>query len=150
MTDAGEVLGAAGTFLLVDWPTRDVPDTLAHAGFEVVAHGGPGPEDYFAYEVVDGEVVERRMGRAPAQADVVWTFRPLAELPDIVEMAQSVGARAVWVHSGLAAGGAKDPQGCWLPAEDAAGARAVVEAAGLDYLDQPYVADAVRRRSAGG
>ena len=50
----------------------------------------------------------------------------------------------MWVHSGLAGGGAKDPQGCWLPAEDAAGARALVEAAGRAYLDGPYVAGAVR------
>jgi hypothetical protein len=147
MTDATSVLAAAHTFLLVDWPTREVPDALALAGFEVVAHGGPGPGDYFAYEVVDGAVVERRVGAPPVQADVVWTFRPLDELPEIVEAAVSVGARVVWVHSGLAAAGEcgeKDPTGCWLPADAAAGARAMVEAAGLEYLDQPYVADAVR------
>ena len=146
MTGAASVLAAAGSFLLVDWPTRDVPDTLALAGYQVVAHGGPGPEDYFAYEVVDGEVVERRIGRPPAQADVVWTFRPLKELPEIVEAARAVGARVVWVHSGLAEGGGTDPEGCWLPAEAAAGARALVEAAGLEYLDRPYVAAAVRER----
>ena len=146
MTDAASVLAAAGSFLLVDWPTRDVPHTLALAGYEVVAHGGPGPEDYFAYEVADGEVVERRLGRPPAQADVVWTFRPSEELPGIVQAAQAVGARVVWVHSGLAGDGSKDPEGCWLPPEAAADARAMVEAAGLVYLDQPYVAGAVRER----
>ena len=146
MPDPSGVLAAAHTFLLVDWPTRDVPDALALAGFEVVVHGGPGPEDYFAYEVVDGAVVERRVGAPPVQADVVWTFRPLDELPEIVEVAQSLGARVVWVHSGLAAGGEKDPTGCWLPADAAAGARAMVEAAGLEYLDRPYVAGAVRDR----
>jgi sugar phosphate isomerase/epimerase len=146
MTDAASVLAAAGSFLLIDWPTRDVPDTLAVAGYEVSVHGGPGPEDWSAYEVVDGEVVERRVGRPPAQADVVWTFRPLDELPEAVETAQAVGARVVWVHSGLAEDGGKNPEGCWLPAEDAARARAMVEAAGLEYLDRPYVAGAVRER----
>jgi hypothetical protein len=52
----------------------------------------------------------------------------------------------VWVQSGLSAAGDKDPQGCWLPADEAAGARALVEAAGLAYVDQPYIAGAVRAR----
>lgn len=141
-----EILAGAGTILVVDWPTRHVPDTLARAGYEVVVHGGPGPEDYTAYEVAGEEVVERRVGRPPAHADVVYTFRPLDELPEIVDMAQRVGAGSVWVQSGLSAAGAKDPQGCWLPPEDAAGARALVEAAGLVYVDQPYIAGAVRAR----
>ena len=146
MTQVESVLAGARSFLVVDWPTRDVPDTLAGAGYEVVVHGGPGPEDYTAYEVAGTEVVERRVGRPPAHADVVYSFRPLEELPEIVAMAQTVGARAVWLQSGLSADGGKDPQGCWLPAEAAAGARTTVEAAGLLYVDQPYIAGAVRAR----
>jgi predicted CoA-binding protein len=146
MTDVESVLAGARTFLVVDWPTRDVPDTLARAGYGVVVHGGPGPEDYTAYELVDGEVVDRRVGRPPAHADVVYTFRPLDELPEIVAMAKRVGAGAVWVHSGLSAAGAKDPEGCWLPPDEAAAARELVEAAGLTYVDRPYVAGAVRAR----
>lgn len=144
MTDADSILAGARSFLLIDWPTRDVPDTLARAGYEVVVHGGPGPEDYTAYEVAGGEVVERRVGAPPAHADVVWTFRPLDELPEAVEAAVGCGAGVVWVHSGLGEGGVADPEGCWLPADDAAAAKAVVEAAGLAYLDRPYVAGAVR------
>ena len=146
MTDVESILAGARSFLAVDWPTRDVPDTLARAGYEVVVHGGPGPEDYTAYEVAGGEVVERRVGRPPAHADVVYTFRPLAELPEIVAMAQSLGAATVWLQSGLSADGVKDREGCWLPAEAAAGARALVEAAGLVYVDQPYIAGAIRGR----
>ena len=146
MTEAESTLAGARSFLVVDWPTRDVPDALAGAGYEVVVHGGPGPEDYTAYEVASGEVVERRVGRPPAHADVVYTFRPLAELPEIVAMAQAVGARTVWLQSGLSAEGAMDPEGCWLPADAAAGARALVEAAGLAYVDQPYIAGVVRAR----
>jgi predicted CoA-binding protein len=146
MTDGGAILAGARTILVIDWPTRDVPDTLARAGYEVVVHGGPGPEDYTAYDVVDGEVVERRVGRPPAHADVVYTFRPLDELPEIVDMAKQVGAGTVWVQSGLSAAGVKDPEGCWLAPEDAAGARALLEGAGLAYVDQPYIAGAVRAR----
>jgi hypothetical protein len=62
-----------------------------------------------------------------------------------VASALAVGAGAVWIQSGRAPDGAQDPRGCWLSEEDAAQARAVVEAAGLDYLDQPYIADVARR-----
>ncbi len=144
MTDANSVLAGARSFLLIDWPTRKVPDTLARAGYEVVVHGGPGPEDYTAYEIADGEVVERRVGAPPAHADVVWTYRPLDELPDAVAAAARCGAGVVWVHSGLGEDGGADPEGCWLPADDAAAAKAVVEAAGLAYLDRPSLAGAVR------
>jgi predicted CoA-binding protein len=144
--EAASVLASARTILVVDWPTRDVPDTLVRAGYEVVVHGGPGPEDYTAYEGSGEEVVERRVGRPPAHADVVYTFRPLDELPEIVAMARTVGAGTVWVQSGRAPDGSKDPEGCWLPAEAAAGARATVEAAGLTYVDAPYLAAAVRSR----
>jgi predicted CoA-binding protein len=147
MTHPDAVLAAAGTFLVVDWPSRDVPDALARGGYGVVVHGGPGPGDYTAYEMVDGVVVARHVGRPPEHADVVYSFRPFDELPEIVDAALAVGAEAVWVQSGLDLAGEKDPTGCWLAPEAAAGAREVVESAGLVYLDHPYIADAVRRRS---
>jgi len=34
-----------------------VPQSLARAGFAVVSHDGPGPDEYNAYEVRDGDVV---------------------------------------------------------------------------------------------
>lgn len=145
-TDVESILATARTFLVVDWPGRDVPDSLARAGYEVVVHGGPGPEEYTAYELSGDAVVERRVGRPPAHADVVYTYRPLDELPEIVAMAQAVGAGTVWVQSGRAPDGSKDLEGCWMPAESAARARAVVEAAGLVYVDAPYIAGAVRSR----
>jgi hypothetical protein len=58
---------------VIDWPSREVPETLARAGFHVVVRGGPGPEDYLAYELDSSrnlaqnpdEVVVRHIGRAP-------------------------------------------------------------------------------------
>ncbi len=41
-----EILQAVETVLVTDWPSRDVPEALVRAGFHVVVHGGPGPEDY--------------------------------------------------------------------------------------------------------
>jgi predicted CoA-binding protein len=146
MTDIASILAGARTILVVDWPSRDVPDSLARAGYEVVVHGGPGPEDYMAYEVAGDEVVERHVGRPPDHADIVYSFRPLDELDEILDVARRLGATTVWTQSGLSVAGGKDPTGCWLPAADSARARAKVEAAGLRYMDRPYVVDALATR----
>lgn len=135
------VLVAAHTVLVVDWPSRDVPEALARAGYEVVVHGGPGPEDYAAWALVDGEVVVGPAGPAPKRADIVYSYRPLAELPEIARMAVALGANAVWIQSGLNADGGKDPTGCWLSDTDRAAARNTVETAGLAYVDGPYIVD---------
>jgi predicted CoA-binding protein len=125
---AQEVLRDATTIVLVDWPSRDVPDTLARAGYGVVVHGGPAPDDYSVYLVEKGQVVVRRTD-PPEQADVVYSYRPLDELPSIVEQAQRLGARAVWVQ---------------LPSEETEAARLIVEGAGLTFVEGPYLPDAVR------
>lgn len=146
VTDAEQILEAAGSILVVDWPSRDVPETLARAGFTVVVKSGPGPDDYTAHESSDGEIVVHPIGHAPDHADIVYAHRPLEELPGIVTMARAVGAGTVWYQSGVAAGGASDPKGCWLPDDQSRAARATVESAGLSYVDDTYLADAVRRR----
>jgi hypothetical protein len=56
-TMTGEhVLRSTRSILLVDFPGREVSDTLTRAGFAVMAHGGPGPQDYFQFEL-DGQEV---------------------------------------------------------------------------------------------
>jgi predicted CoA-binding protein len=142
MTDVARLLSAAKTVLLVDWPSRDVPDTLARRGFTVVSNDGP--EEYNAYEVEGGEVRVRDVGRPPERADLVYTHRPVEELPEIVDTAKAVGAKAVWIQSGRDRAGAKDPHGCWLSEEESRRARKIVEDAGLSYIEAPYIADAVR------
>ena len=122
MTDVAELLAATKTIYLVDWPSRDVPDTLARRGLTVVSNDGP--DDYNAYEV-DG---------------------PIDELPEIVDTAKSLGAKAVWIQSGRNETGAKDPHGCWMAPEDSKTARAVVEGSGLTYIEAPYIAEAFRAR----
>lgn len=144
MTDVAKLLAGTKTVLLIDWPSRDVPDTLARGGFTVVSNDGP--EEYNAYEVEAGDVRLRQVGRPPERADLVYTHRPIDELPEIVDTAKSVGAKAVWIQSGRDNTGAKDPHGCWLPREESARARRVVERAGLDYVETPYIGDAVRAR----
>ena len=144
MTEAGQILRETGSILLVDWPSKDVPETLARAGYTVVVKGGPEPDNYSAYEVQGSQVVTRRTGQPPA-ADLVYSHRPIGELPGIVAMAQRLGAGAVWVQSGVASDGTKAPNGCWMDEAASRAAREIVESAGLAYIDTPYIADEVRR-----
>ncbi|MDH3682855.1 MAG: CoA-binding protein [Acidimicrobiia bacterium] len=114
-----ELLRRASAILLVDWPSREVPDSLALAGYDVVASVGPGPEDYSDYVVEGGEVVSRHVGRPPERVEIVYAFRPVEELPAIVALAESVGAETVWCE-------ARSDQ-----------ARRIVDASGLTYVDTP-------------
>ena len=141
---ASQVLAQARSVLVIDWPSRDVPATLAAAGFAVTVKGGPGPTDYTVWEVTDGEPVTRQLGHAPEHADIVYCHRPFGELPSIIAMAQGLGARAVWRQSGLTSTGAKAPEGCWTPAGESQRGRELAAAAGLNYIDDIYIADAVR------
>ena len=72
MADPLQVLRDARSILVIDWPSRDVPDSLARAGFEVTVSGGPEPDNFSRYEPAGDEVVARRTGRPPAQADLVY------------------------------------------------------------------------------
>lgn len=144
MTDAEGVLRAAKSALVVDWPSRDVPDTLARAGYTVIVKGGPEPHQYSVHEVRDGALTLRELGRAPEHVDLLYSHRPLEELPGLVAMAKAIGATTVWCQSGLASAGVKDPTGCWVTDDESREARGLVESAGLAYVDGVYIADAVR------
>ena len=150
MSDAGQVLDTARTVVVIDWPTKDVPEALARAGYTVLVKGGPEPDNYSAYEVQGTEVVSRRTGEAPAAADLVYSYRPIEELPGIVALAQRLGARAVWVQSGVASDGTKAPNGCWMDQAASRAAREIVESAGLAYIEAPSIADEVRSRGIRG
>ena len=123
-----DVLKQATTVVLVDWPQREVPESLARAGMTVVSHDGPADDEWNAYEVAGDDVVTRRVGRPPEKAEVVYTHRPVDELPAIVELANRVGAATVWCQTG------------------STDARTTVESAGLRYVDNPIV-DAASERS---
>jgi len=143
-----EVLARAASVLVIDWPSRDVPDSLARAGYAVTVKSGPGPQDFTAQELRDGEVVPRPVGRRPHGVDVVYSHRPLDELPGIVATAQELGAEVVWWQSGLVDEHTKDTKGCWVSEDSSHRARTIVESAGLQYVDRAYIADVVRELSA--
>jgi hypothetical protein len=104
MTEPDAVLRAARSVLIVDWPSREVPDGLAAAGLQLVLKGGPGP-----------------LHPRPAHVDLVYAYRPVDELPGIAALAKELGARALW-------------HGAALSDEEAVRAQRIVEAEGLAYV----------------
>lgn len=132
------------TVLVIDWPSKDVPESLAFAGIHVVVRGGTGPEDYSAYELKNGAVIPRHVGRPPEHVDLIYSHRPLNELPQIIGLAKKLGAKAIWTQSGLSGAGTNDPKGCWVPEEELRAARDLVQSAGLNYISGPYIGDAAR------
>jgi len=139
-----EILKNVRTALVIDWPSRDVPESLVWAGFQVHVHGGPGPTDYSVYELNDGQIAERHIGRPPEQAELVYSYRPFNELPQIIATAKALHAETIWTQSGLSAPGVKDPKGCFVPHEELEHARQLVESAGMRYVSEPYIGDVVR------
>lgn len=62
----------ATSVYVIDWPSRDIPESLARAGIETFVHGGPRPDDVDVYAVGDGgAVVATKRGSPPDRADVV-------------------------------------------------------------------------------
>jgi DNA-binding transcriptional LysR family regulator len=112
--DADAVLQAARSVLVIDWPSRDVPDGLAAAGLEVIVKGGPGP-----------------LQPKPDHIDLVYAYRPAAELPGIAALAKELGAQAVW-------------HGVALDEPELAEARRAVEAEGLAYVHGVDIVQAAR------
>lgn len=139
-----ELFNSVTTVLVIDWPNKEVPELLALAGFKVVVHGGPGPEDYSAFQVKDGKVVSHHVGRPPERAELVYSYRPLSELPQTIAAAKQVCAKTLWTQSGVSAEGRDDRKGCWLSEEELRSARDLVESAGLVHITEPYIGDAVR------
>jgi len=140
-----EILQHAHTILLVDWPSRDVPETLVRAGFTIYVKGGPNPDDFFLHDWRDNQLVQKRIGHPPAHADLVYSYRPLSELPGIIDLAKSLGAKTLWTQSGRCSDGREDSRGCWLPDSDRLAATRQIQAAGLHHTTQPYIADVARQ-----
>jgi predicted CoA-binding protein len=137
------ILTSARTVLLVDWPSRDIPETLARAGYRVFVQGGLGPLDYSEYWAKEDGVDVSRGLAAPEAIDLMYIFRPLAELAALVDVAKAMGATAIWYQSGLSEDGVRDPQGCWLPEAESTRARSMVESQGLVYVEQPHLLKAI-------
>jgi len=144
-----EVLASARRILLVSFIGPEVPVTLASSGFDVVARTGPAPDDWASCLAVDGELVTTPLAQAPDQVDLVHLDVGHA-FEEHVDLAASLGATVVWYHSARTLPPQPaDNRGTWLPAAQSARQRQIVEAAGMAYVDDVYIAD-VARQIAGG
>ena len=123
-----ELLRDATSVYVIDWPSRDVPDSLARSGLVTYVHGGPRPDHVDVFEPRDDGTVEIvKRGAVPDHADFVYSYRPPEEIANIIAAAQQVGAKAVWNHTA------------------STDARNAVEGAGLVYFEGPDLVDEVRR-----
>jgi hypothetical protein len=145
MSSAQHLLQSANAVLVIDWPSKDVPETLARAGLAVVVKGGPLDTDYSTWRWNGSSIRREALGHPPDHSDIVYCHRPLDELPSIVILAQKVGAGAIWSQSGRNETGANDAAGCWVPDDESQARRTIVEAAQLTYIDSPYIADVARQ-----
>lgn len=141
MTQARQILEEASTVLVVGCPSAEIPDTLVRAGFGVIVK--TAETKYVAHELAGDEITEHPV-EIPAKLDLVYVHSSMQDLRGIVMIARTLGAKAVWFQSGRAEGGASDPKGTWLPEDEALQARQTVEASGMAYIDDGYIADAVR------
>ena len=89
-----------------------IPHLLQHRGFRVIPVNPNGVD-------ILGEHTYGSLLEIEEPVDVVDVFRPAAEAPGIARQAVAIGARALWLQLGI-----KSDE-----------ARSIVEAAGLDYVE---------------
>jgi len=98
-------------------PGATIPMALQRHGFRII------PVNPTA-DVLFGQRVYKSLADIPERVDVVNVFRPADEAPAITEQAVAIGARAVWLQTGLTS----------------ADARRIAAAAGLDFVEDHCIA----------
>jgi hypothetical protein len=126
MTEPLELLRRARHVVVQDFPDRGVPDALLAAGATVTIYGGPDPADVSTQDLDDGVVVLRQRGERPESADLLYVYRPFAEIDGILTEAERLGVAAIWRQP--------EPGG---PDADAAAWRERVGGAGFAYVEGP-------------
>jgi len=141
MNSIDRLLEQTNQILLIDWPGEDCPRALLRAGFTVF---GQEPGTWLRYELKHHQLLKHPLAETPSHADLVFCYRPVEELPEYLATAQKIGARVFWYQSGLVSASTEYLRGCWLSDEMRTKVRGMVEKAGLIYIDQVYIGDAVR------
>ena len=77
-----------------DWPSYDIAHSLKARGFEVYPVNPTLTNG-------DGEKVYASLADIPAPIDVVDIFRRPEDVPQVVEDAIAIGAKAVWMQLGI-------------------------------------------------
>lgn len=85
------VVGASGD---ATKPAHAIPRYLQSQGYRIIPVSPKGGELF-------GEKVYQRLADVPGPVDVVDVFRPAAEAPDIAREAVALGARVLWLQTGI-------------------------------------------------
>lgn len=85
------VVGASGDATKA---SHTIPRYLQSQGYRIIPVSPKGGE-------LLGEKVYQRLADVPGPVDVVNVFRPAAETPDIAREAVALGARVLWLQSGI-------------------------------------------------
>lgn len=141
MNSIDRLLEETDQVLLIDWPGEDSPRSMLRAGFTVF---GQEPGGWLRYEIKHRQLQKHPIATPPAHVDLVYYYRPVEELPEYLSTARKLGAKTFWYQSGLASATTEYLRGCWLSAEMRTKVRRMVEDAGLIYIDEIYIGDAVR------
>ncbi len=144
LEEAIAVLRDARRVLLVSYIGEEVPRALLHAGLDVLVKSGPGA-DQWAVAQVDGEVIEFDARSTPVTpVDIVHLDVPTL-FDEYLDVAVQLEASTYWVHSARTRPPLPhDDRGTWFPDDVSVTQRKVVEARGLIYVDNVYIADAAR------
>ena len=93
-----EILQAARSILLIDWPNIDVPGILVRQGFTVYCYS---PDKYTTAEISPKEdhLIFRGLDVAPDQVDIVNIYRPEQEHAAILaKHVLPLGGKVVWLQ----------------------------------------------------
>jgi predicted CoA-binding protein len=134
MRTPDEILRSATHVVVKDYPSRDVPDALASAGIMVTIYEGPSEAEVVVSELSDGAITRQQVGRYPDRADVLYVYRPIAEIDGIIAEAHRLGAQTVWRQPVI--GSANTDSAEW---------RRQIEGAGLAYVDDPAIDEVAAR-----
>ena len=91
---------------------HSIPMAMKRHGFRVI---GVNP----SADTLFGEKAYKTLADIPEKVDLVSVFRPAAEAPDIARQAVAIGARALWLQTGIVSDEA----------------RQIAQAGGLDYVE---------------
>ena len=149
MQSAQSVLRTAKTIMLVDWVTPELPRTLIEAGINVTSYDtrnntarsltiasnesaipeGMSRDDIFRPgDGQTGIMLSLPLPEPSKHVDLVCVSRLAEEAPEIARLAVTMGARALWLQSGIRS-------------EEA---RNICEAAGLGFIDDSCIIGAVK------
>jgi predicted CoA-binding protein len=134
MPTPDEILRSATHVVVKDYPSRDVPDALTSAGLMVTIYGGPSEADVVVSELSDGAITHLQVGRYPDRADVLYVYRPIAEIEGIISEAHRLRAHTVWRQPVIGSATAESAE--W---------RQRIEGAGLAYVDDQGIDEVAAR-----